>query len=49
MFFEQKLNTMHHVNREITTKYKNMKIKYAEEQLKTIDLTEKLENVTKQY
>jgi hypothetical protein len=37
---------MHHVNREMTTKYKNMKIKYAEEQLKTSELTEKLEKVT---
>jgi hypothetical protein len=46
LFFEQKLNTMHHVNREMTTKYKNMKIKYAEEQLKTSELTEKLEKVT---
>ena len=40
---------MHHVNREMTTKYKNMKIKYAEEQLKTTELTEKLEKVTFQY
>ena len=40
------MNTMHHVNREMTTKYKNMKIKYAEEQLKTSELTEKLEKVT---
>ena len=39
---------MHHVNREITTKYKNMKLKYAEEQLKTGDLTEKLVAVTKE-
>ena len=48
LFFEQKLNTMHHVNREVTTKYKNMKLKFAEEQLKTGDLFEKLQQVTKE-
>ena len=35
LYFEQKLNTMHHVNREVRTKYKNTKYKYAEEMLKT--------------
>jgi hypothetical protein len=39
---------MHHVNREITTKYKNMKLKYAEEQLKTGDLSDKLAAITKE-
>ena len=48
LFFEQKLNTMHHVNREITSKYKNMKLKFAEEQMKTGDLSEKLQLVTKE-
>ena len=48
LFFEQKLNTMHHVNREITTKYKNMKLKYAEEQYKTEELTAKLTSVTQE-
>jgi len=41
LFFEQKLNTLHHVNRELTTKYKNLKVKYGEELAKTIDLTTK--------
>ena len=40
---------MHHVNREMTTKYKNMKIKFTEEQLKTAELTDKLDKVTLQY
>lgn len=48
LFFEQKLNTMHHVNREITGKYKNMKLKFAEEQLKTGDLSERLQVATKE-
>ena len=33
---------MHHLNREITTKYKNMKLRFAEEQLKTSELTASL-------
>ena len=48
LFFEQKLNTMHHVNREITTKYKNMKLKYAEEQLRTGELSDKLQLTTEE-
>lgn len=48
LFFEQKLNTMHHVNREITTKYKNMKLKYAEEQLRTAELSDKLQVTTEE-
>lgn len=39
---------MHHVNREITTKYKNMKLKYAEEQLRTAELSDKLQLTTEE-
>ncbi len=48
LFFEQKLNSLHHVNREITSKYKNMKAMHAEQKLKATELTEKLDKVTQE-
>eukprot|EP00347_Sterkiella_histriomuscorum_P021833 403332609 len=45
LFFESKLNTMHHVNREITNKFKQMKMKYAEESIRNKDLDKRIQNL----
>eukprot|EP00347_Sterkiella_histriomuscorum_P019598 403341020 len=38
LFFESKLNSLHHLNREMTTKLKNFKLKYSHEVIKNQDL-----------
>ncbi|CDW82237.1 UNKNOWN [Stylonychia lemnae] len=45
LHFESKLNTMHHVNREITNKLKQIKLKIAEEQIRNKDLQARLNNL----
>ena len=40
LFFESKLNSLHHLNREITTKFKNLKMKNSETMIKNQDLTQ---------